>query len=136
MESLSRIMHTLVELATNLANLGLELLQLTSSFSLLIVWVVWWLLAVNWKRMWPVLGRGAWAPLLILGVFSAFVWSRIQPMSCSCGLGNFWWQLGFVGLLMGVALICGWLQGLLGWAPPEVDLNPPTAAHDAHGHHH
>jgi hypothetical protein len=47
---------------------------------------------------------------------------------------NFWWQLGGVGLLVGTALFCGWLQGVLGWTPEEIDLEPPVHA-AAHGHH-
>jgi len=104
---------------------------------LIILWVLWWLLGVNWKKMWPVLAMGAWLPLALVIIVAALVWSRIEP-----GPGNFlglltiesfWWQLGNLSFLVALALFCGYLQGLLGWTPPEVDLDPPaTAAHEHH----
>jgi hypothetical protein len=77
--------------------------------------------------------------LLIL--LSALVWSRIAPSDLNLGLAsvpNFWWQLGAVTLLASVTMFCGWLQGILNWAPPEISLEPPVhdASHGhAHGHH-
>ena len=103
------------------------------------LWVAWWLWAVNWNRVWPVLARGGWAPALLLFLMSAAVWSRVDPVPCtSLGvvLPNFFWQLGCVSALAAVALFCGWLQGRLRWAPAEVNVEPPEASADGHGHHH
>ena len=132
----SPLFKTLEALAYHLGDLVLQLLQLGVHYSLWIVWIAWWLLAVDWRQGWHVLGRGAWMPLILLGVVSAFVWSRIAPYDCpACGLGNFWWQLGYVGMLAGIVLICGWLQGLFRWAPPVLDLNPShDHGHAEHGH--
>jgi hypothetical protein len=105
---------------------------------LLIAWVALWLWAVNWKHAWPVLSRGGWAPLVLLMVMAALVWSRLAP-----GQDNFpglvvgadvWWKLGGVGIAVAVALFCGWLQGYFGWTPAEIELEPP--AHPDHGHGH
>jgi hypothetical protein len=78
-------------------------------------------------------------PLVLILVVSALVWSQLAPSDCSC-LGfitvpNFWWQLGGVGLLAAVTLFCGWLQGVFGWTPAEVELEPPMPAGHGHGHH-
>lgn len=106
---------------------------------LLIVWVVWWLLGVDWRRCWAFLAQGAWMPLVLLMVLVALVWSRIEPVACDClrvvTVPNFWWQLGYVGLLVAVALFCGWLQGVFRWAPAEINLDPPAHGH-GHGHDH
>jgi hypothetical protein len=115
--------------------LGL-LLQHVFRWSLVIAWVAWWLWGVNWKRTWPVLAQGAWVPVVLVTITAAFVWSEIEPGSCTC-LGvvtvpNFWWQLGDCGLLVGIALFCGWLQGVFGWTPAEIELEPPAAP--AHEH--
>ena len=59
MESLSRIATTLWQIAGNLGDLAGELWQLGSNRALLVLWIVWWLAAVNWKKLWPVLGKGA-----------------------------------------------------------------------------
>jgi hypothetical protein len=125
-------------------------------WTLLIIWIVWWLLAVNWKRCGAALRAGGWAPVVLLGLVAALVWSRFQPVGCSCPgfvvIPNFWWQLGYVALLIALALFCGWLQGVLHWVPAELDLTPPVQGfehvhdeslhvhtenvpHDAHGHH-
>ncbi len=104
------------------------------------LWVVFWLWAVNWKKVWPVLAEGAWAPVTLLGIVIALAWSQIDARPCNC-LGlvtvpNFWWQLGGVASLAAVALFCGWLQGLLRWTPAEVNLDPPAHHGHDHGHGH
>jgi hypothetical protein len=105
------------------------------------LWCAWWLWGVNWKKAWPVLAQGAWAPVLLLMILSALVWSRISPSSRDCfglfTIPNFWWHLGGVGALTAVALFCGWLQGKLGWAPVDINLEPPPHGHGlGHGHPH
>ncbi len=136
MDSLSRIAETLWQIVGNLGDLASEFWQLGSNRALLILWIVWWLAAVNWKKLWPVLGKGAWVPLVLLGNLAALAWSRVAPSVGPVGIPNFWWQLGAIGGLLLSALICGWLQGLFHWAPAEINLNPPAHGHDhGHGHH-
>lgn len=106
---------------------------------LLLVWVVVWLLAVNWQKLGPVLRGGGWAPAVLLLVMAALVWSQLTPEADPWvivpPLPRFWWQLEVMAELALLALFCGWLQGLLRWGPPEIDLTPAAApAHD-HGHH-
>src|SRR5437763_14501919 len=87
------------------------------------LWAAWWLWAVNWKKAWPVLARGAWVPLALLAVVSAGAWSRIDESNLTLGgrltVPNVWWKAGAVALLIADALLAGWLQGLPGWTPPE-----------------
>jgi hypothetical protein len=92
---------------------------------------------VNWKKTWSVLAQGAWAPVVLLMVVGALVWSQISPTTAG---PNFWWQLGWVSVLAAVTLFCGWLQGVFGWTPAEINLDPPAAGHGhdhghGHGHH-
>ena len=135
MDSLSRIAATLWEIIRNLGDLTAEVWQLGESGALLLLWIAWWLAAVNWKKLWPVLGKGAWAPLLLLCVLAALVWSRVAPGACPCGLPTFWSHLSATVGLVVVAFLCGWLQGLFHWAPAEINLNPPAHGH-GHGHDH
>jgi hypothetical protein len=133
------VFQSLWHIVLGLWDLVVQLLVLAMQYSLLIAWVAWWLLAVDWKKTWSVLARGAWAPLVLIVLLSALVWSRIAPSDLSLGLGavpNFWWQLGAVGLLLSVTFFCGWLQGLLSWAPPEISFEPPAALDPSHGHAH
>ncbi len=135
--------QTLTHLAYDVAVLLRMSLAFLASWILLIIWIVWWLWAVNWKRCWDALARGAWAPAVLLMLISALVWSRLQPQAWTyevegyaLSIPNFWWQLLAVGMLAALAMACGWLQGLYGWEPAEVNLEPPAIAHDhGHGHH-
>jgi hypothetical protein len=102
------------------------------------LWCAWWLWGVNWKKAWPVLARGGWAPVVLLMAVATLAWSRMQPEPYS-GLGfvvipNVWWQLISVCALTATALFCGWVQGHFGWTPQEINLEPP--AHADHGHDH
>jgi len=137
------ILQTLGELLATLLRLGSELFALAWQHILIIVWVVWWLWGVNWKRAWPFLAQGAWAPLVLLTLVAALVWSRLAPQSHALPGGitipNFWWQLGYVAWLVAIALFCGWLQGVFQWTPVEMSLEPPAHGphgHDDHGHGH
>ena len=102
------------------------------------LWCAWWLWGVNWKRAWPVLAAGGWAPMVLLMAVATLVWSRLDAHGCNC-LGssltvpNVWWQLGSVCTLTALALLCGWLQGYFDWTPAEISLEPP-ADHGDHGH--
>jgi hypothetical protein len=102
------------------------------------IWMAFWLWAVNWKKVWPTLAEGAWAPCVLLILIAALVWSRIVPGSFNfldiVTIPNFWWQLGGVGVLASLALFSGWLQGVMHYTPVEVRVEPPV--HDDHGHGH
>ncbi len=107
---------------------------------ILVAWCLW---AVNWRRLWPVLADGGWAPLVLIGLMAAACWSLIWPVDAVVfgflRVPNGLWQVGSAGVLIGVALFCGWLQTRWGWSPPEIVLEPPAHApaphgHDDHGH--
>ena len=105
-----------------------------------LLWAAFWMFAVDWRKLWPVLRAGAWAPCVLLGLIVALVWSRIAPIDCPypglATIPNFWWQLGSVGLLAGITLFAGWLQGQMSYAPPEIAVEPPADhGHGDHGHH-
>jgi hypothetical protein len=132
--------QTLVQLGNVLTQLFVQLLALGAHWILLIIWVVWWLLGVNWQRAWPALRHGGWAPVILLVLIVSLVWSRLQPVGCDClgftTIPNFWWQLGYMSMLVGIALFCGWLQGVLHWAPAETSLEPPAPTHGSDHRHH
>ena len=133
--------HLLLELFATVGQLLAAAGAAFPLWPLLIVWVAWWLLAVNWERTWPVLARGGWAPVVLLVLIVALVWSRLAPadlpLAPTAVVPNLWWQLIAVSLLAASALFLGWLQGVFGWRPAEISLEPPAApagGHD-HGHH-
>jgi hypothetical protein len=94
------------------------------------LWCAWWLLCIPWKKAWPILAAGGWLPVVLLTVVVALVWSRLFPATWGVlgwPMPNFWWQLTACSALTLIALFCGWLQGQLGWTPPEVSYDPPAA---------
>jgi hypothetical protein len=116
-----------------------DLLRLGVHWWLVVAWIAWWLVGVNWKKLWPVLAGGAWVPLVLLMFLGALAWSRMAPSECNCfgfvTIPNFWWQLGSVGLLVSLTFFCGRLQGIFGWTPEEVNLDPPAPTAHGHAHH-
>ncbi len=127
-------------LILNIGQLVVAVVKLGLEWWVLIAWVAWWMFGVNWKKAWEVLGQGAWAPLVLLMIAGALVWSRLDPNPCEClgfmSLPTFWWQLGEIGLVVVLTFCCGWLQGYFGWTPEEINLDPPAAVDHGHGPGH
>ncbi len=111
--------QTLWQLVTVLIELAEQLLRLGLQYLLLVAYIAVTLLAINWKRAWPILAQGAWAPLVLGVLISALVWTFLEPIY------GYWWHLGGVILLVGGAFFNGWLQGVLGWTPPDLTFEPP-----------
>lgn len=130
-----QILGTLWLLIQALLLLAVLVVTFLAQNALAVIWIAWWLFAVNWKKAGPVLAWGSWVPLLLLVILSALVWSKLFPgetyLVGGFYLPNFWSQLFQVGLLIGIAFFCGWLQGILKVAPVEISLDPPAPS----GHH-
>jgi hypothetical protein len=135
----AELFNTLWQLLLLTLKLLGELGSLALHWWLVLLWIAWWLWAVDWQKAWPILARGAWAPLVLLIVLAALAWSQIAPSSLLVLgvfiLPNFWWQLCATGALATTAFLCGWLQGLFRWTPAEVAVDPPADAENGHAHH-
>ncbi len=109
----------------------------------LAMWCAWWLLCADWKKLWQVLAVGGWAPAVLIVLMAGAVWGRLDPQELrwpAFYLPALAWHVAAAVALACLALACGWLQGVLGWTPPEFPVHPPELAHgqghaDAHGHH-
>jgi hypothetical protein len=138
--NVGELWEPLRQIVTNLGLLLYYLALLALQWALLLAWLAWWLWGVNWSKVWPVLARGGWLVLVLLLVTAALAWSQMAPSTCNCVgftvIPNFWWQLGAVGLLAAATLFCGWLQGVFGWQPAEISLEPPEPAAGHDGQHH
>jgi hypothetical protein len=104
------------------------------------LWCLFWLLCVNWRKLWPVLAQGAWTGVVLIGLISVMVWSRLDDRAwnlASLTLPNYWWQFVCVTALIGVALFCGWFQGVIGYSAPDMNVEMPSGHEDhVHDHHH
>jgi hypothetical protein len=107
-----------------------KLIQDAMSWSLLIVWLALCLFGINWKKVWPVLAQGAWAPLVLAMILVALAWSQMTPATI-----HFWQKLGLVSVLVAASFFCGWVQNYFGWQPADINLEPVEPAADGHGHH-
>jgi hypothetical protein len=105
------------------------------------LWCAWWLWCVDWKKLWPVLARGAWAPAVLMVLMAGMVWNQLDPVDLAWPgyyLPALVWHMGAAVLLAAIALTCGWLQGVFHWTPPEFPVHPAPVAHGhdhGHGHH-
>ncbi|MFL5244821.1 MAG: hypothetical protein ACJ8FY_22195 [Gemmataceae bacterium] len=106
------------------------------------LWAAWCLFCVNWKKTWPVLSQGAWTGVVLLIVIAASAWAAMEPrafpLSQEWVIPNFWWQLLCVAAIAMFGLFCGWLQGVWGWTPMEIAIEPtrePQAGHVNAAHH-
>ncbi len=121
--------QTLLELVVVLWNLLVQLILLGLQYLLLVGYIAVTLLAINWKRTWPILAQGAWAPLVLIILISAQAWTFLEPSY------GYWWHLGGVVLLVGGAMFNGWLQGILGWTPADLNFDPPESEEGFLAHH-
>jgi hypothetical protein len=108
-----------------------KLVQDAMSWWLLIAWLALCLFGINWKRTWPILAKGAWAPLGLAMILSALAWSQMTPAA-----PHFWRKLGLVSVVVSASFFCGWVQSYFGWQPAEINLEPVDPAANSHGHDH
>jgi hypothetical protein len=102
------------------------------------LWCAWWLWCVDWKKLWPVLASGAWAPVVLFVAMGGAVWAQLDQKDLTWPgyyVPSLAWHVGAALVLAAVALLCGWLQGVFGWSPPEFPVHPAPADH-GHGHDH
>ncbi|MCS6977661.1 MAG: hypothetical protein NZM31_11740 [Gemmatales bacterium] len=131
LEQLWLLVVTLVRLTALLAWTALVLAPA-------IFWIAWWLWATDWRKFWPTLAHGGWAPVVLIALIVALALTMVVPASqvvLGVEIGSPWWQLGAVTVAVLSMLVCGWLQGILHWEPAEPPQLAAAAATHDHGHH-
>ncbi len=95
-----------------------------------LLWFLFCLWAIDWKKLSAVLREGGWVPASLLIFLVALVWSRIDPRSTTIlgvlRLPNLWWQFAVLAIYAGIGLFAGWLQLRYSWSPPEISVEPPV----------
>lgn len=139
---MTELLQVLTELGWNLVKLVVILASLMWRYSLVLGWLAWWMLLVDWRQFWPALRQGAWLPLfLALGLVSYLIWLLGVPVPGTEELGALTPVVASLALL-GSALFCGWLQTVFAWYPVDISLEPVPAHHGAehddhvHGNRH
>lgn len=124
----------------------INLLVLLVPWTPLIAWVAFWLLAVNWEKLYPILAKGGVIAVLLIGLMAILIWGLIAPPPDGVhhlfGLkpSNFVGKTVYVTMLMTIMALCGTVQlsgacGSLVYFPdeqPDEDLQ--DHGHGDHGH--
>lgn len=117
-------METLLEafgsLFASLWLLAVTLWHLLLPWALIVIWVLWWLLAVDWRALVPTLKQGAWVAIALLGAAVVLVWGCLQPDAQSVfgyEMRSFTAKAVIVAALYTLALAAGALQ--LAWLKPS-----------------
>lgn len=146
---MEQILASLVEVFIAVWGLLIAVLGFVAPWTPLIAWLAYWLFAVNWTKMWPVMARGGWIGVFLLGLVMALVWGVVAPPTggthfiLGLTVQNFTGKVVYVTSLFLMAMFCGFVQlsGSCGsWASfpdePEADEHHHDDAHHAHAAAH
>lgn len=130
-----------VDLLAAVWNLLFELVSLVLPWSALLLWVAFWLLAVNWVKFFQVFLKGGWTGVVFIYLMMIMIWGLIAPPDGGVHtifhleLSNFVGKTVYTTALFCIAGICGSVQmagSVDRWTCFKED-EEPEAGH-AHGH--
>lgn len=121
------------------------ILTLTLPWTPLVAWIAFWLFAVNWEKLYPILARGGVFALALIGLSVILVWGVIAPPEAGAhrilGLNitnTFVGKTFYVAMLTSIMGLCGAVQlsGACGSLVsfPEDDSDDPDHGIDDRGH--
>ena len=130
----------------------ISVLFLVAPWSPLIAWVGFWLLAVNWEKLYPVLARGGAVGVLLVGLMMILIWGLMAPPPdgfhdlFGLKVMNFVGKTIYVTMLLTIMTLCGAVQlsgacGSCACFPEDSsdvdhdsDMAHESDAHAGHGH--
>lgn len=135
------VFSSLLQLVAALWQLTLALVFLVAPWTPLLAYVGFWLYAVDWLKLRPVIARGGWIAVLLIAVMTTLIWGLVAPPADSHYLlgrpvSNFAGKFVYVSALVTIMFLCGSVQlsGLCGnWATFKEDA-PADDHHGGHGH--
>lgn len=105
----------------------------------LIAWIAFWLLAVNWRQLYPILMRGGLVGVALIMLMAILVWSSVssaqQHQLFGLHVDNIVGKTVYVTGLAVIAMLCGSFQlsgGCGRWCRFE---EPAQIVDDVHAHH-
>lgn len=114
----------------------------------LFAWIAFWLLAVNWEKLYPVFWSGGWVGITLLVIATVFLWGILAPPETTHNIlglevSNYIGKFLKVAALVVIAFLCGTVQ-LSGacaccvrFEDDQLDgLEHGEHGHDSHGDHH
>lgn len=142
MQSLVSLWISLWNLVIAAAEFLAVLVQALAPWTPLLAWIAFWLLAVNWKQLYPILMKGGLIAVVLTALMAVLVWSSIAPPEAGShrlyGLevNNLVGKTVYVTGLVVIAMLCGSVQ-LSGACNACCWFEEPTppAADEGHTHH-
>jgi hypothetical protein len=134
------LLNSLQQVGIALLHFAGDVLQVLLPWLPLFAWIAFWLLAVNWLQLWPILfQRGGWIGVALIFAMTVLVWSVIAPppdgMHHILGLNvsNMTGKLAYTTALTLIAFLCGTAQ-LNGVCKSCIHFEEPAMAEE-HAHH-
>jgi hypothetical protein len=140
------MLESLQALGIALLNFLGEIAAVLLPWAPLFAWIAFWLLAVNWLTLWPILfQRGGWIGVALIFAMTVLVWSVIAPPPdgvhhiLGLNVSNMTGKFAYTTALTFIAFLCGTAQ-LNGVCKSCINFEEPVLveehAHhgDAHGH--
>lgn len=142
MDALLFLLQSLMNVFWSLLDVVLALAMLVLPWLPVLAWIGFWLFAVNWAKVFPVLWRGGFIGVLLLMFVAVLVWGAVSPpvdgkhIMLQLTVGNFVGKFIYVTWLTCIALLCGSAQ--LSGAFSSLIQFPEEEETDDHGHgdHH
>lgn len=134
------LLNSLLNVLDSLWDLLLVVLRLIGPYAALFCWIAFWLLAVNWEKLYGVFWSGGWIGIALLTVMAVFIWGVVAPPETThdiLGLevSNFVGKFLKVAALVVIMFLCGAVQ-LSGAVSCCVRFDEPTPEPDHHDHGH
>ncbi|WP_437225776.1 hypothetical protein SH661x_004231 [Planctomicrobium sp. SH661] len=125
-----------------LGGLIVALVQAILPWTPLLLWIAFWLLAVNWRKLYPVLWQGGIFGVILIALMAVMVWAAVaEPEGGSHHLAglvvdNFAGKFVYVSGLTVIAFLCGTVQlsGACG-ACCNFDEELEPSVEESHAHH-
>ncbi|WP_373649793.1 hypothetical protein [Schlesneria sp. DSM 10557] len=121
------------------------LLAVMTPWTPLIAWVAFWLLAVNWEKLYSVLANGAVIGVALIGLMMILVWGLVAPPPDGVhhlfGLhpSNFVGKTVYITILFTIMALCGSVQLSGAYSSltqfEEEETDDAGHADQSHGHH-
>lgn len=137
---MSALFHAISDLASSIVEVLSAVFSLVLPWTPLVVWIVFWLFAVNWVRLRETLSKGGWVALVLIGAIMVLVWGSIAPSSGTFDfyglrVSNFVEKTVYVSGLFVIMFLAGALQ-LSGFCSQCMQFEEPVQVADSHGHGH
>lgn len=134
------LIHNLQVLLIAGWNVIVSLLGLMLPWTPLIMWVAFWLLAVNWVKLREIMIQGGWIGVVLLGLMMIVVWGVVAPPAMGThhlfglNVSNFVGKAVYVTALLTIMFLCGSVQ--LSGACGNLAQFPEDEPEDHHAHGH